>query len=217
MQFVALTRRSLPILLLFFLPNLYGQEIHKVTSLFDGQSLSGWKILPETDTSLWRVMEGNITGGDGVNRVPRSSYLYTEEEYSDFEFSCLFRLTGDRETGMINSGIQYRSIIKEGKMTGYQADIGEGFWGDIYDEHRRKKLTRGDLSTLQLLLNKQGWNSYIIRCKGNRHELYINGIKTCEYIEQDAQIPSRGVFAIQLHSGGKAKIEVRDIMITELE
>lgn len=217
MQSGTLARIGIPILLLFSLPNLYGQKIYEVTSLFNGESLSGWKILPQADTSLWKVIEGNITGGDGVNRVLRNSYLYTNKEYSDFEFRCLFRLTGDPETGMINSGIQYRSIIKEGKMTGYQADIGEGFWGDIYDEHRRKKLLSGDLSTLQLLLNKQGWNSYIIRCKGNRHELYINGIKTCEYIEQDTQIPSKGIFAIQIHSGGKAKIEIRDVTITKLE
>ena len=207
----------IPILILFFLPSLYGQEIHKVTSLFNGKSLSGWKVIPEADTILWKVVEGNIAGGDGVNRVRGNSYIYTEKEYSNFEFRCLFRLSGDRETGMINSGIQYRSLIREGKMIGYQADIGEGFWGDIYDEHRRKKLVSGDLSSLQLLLNNDGWNSYIIRCHGNRHELYINGVKTCEYIERDTQIPSSGVFAIQIHSGGKAKIEVRDIIITELE
>ncbi|WP_218587926.1 hypothetical protein [Arenibacter palladensis] len=41
---------------------------------------------------------------------------------------------------MINSGIQYRSIIKDNKIIGYQADIGKGYWGDIYDEHRRGKL-----------------------------------------------------------------------------
>ncbi len=48
-------------------------------------------------------------------------------------------------------------------MVGYQADIGNGFWGDIYDKHRRGELMDGNLSTLQHLLKEDGWNSYIIR------------------------------------------------------
>lgn len=197
--------------------NLFSQEIRNTRSLFDGHSLSGWKALPESDNSLWSVDGGTITGGNGVDKVSRNTYLVTENEFENFEFRCLFRITGDAQTGMINSGIQYRSLIREGQMTGYQADIGEGFWGNIYDEHRRKKLVNGDLSVLQHLLNKQGWNSYIIRCQGNRHELYINGVKTTEFIERDPQIPSSGVIAIQLHSGGAAKIEVRDVVISELK
>jgi hypothetical protein len=211
------TRNTILIFLVFISAKLLGQEIYNSTPLFDGHSLSGWKVLPEADSGLWKVVAGTIAGGDGVNKISRNNYLVTEKEYANFEFRCLFRLSGDSKTGMINSGIQYRSLIKDGNMTGYQADIGEGFWGNIYDEHRRKKLLTGDLTTLQLLLNKQGWNSYIIRCKGNRHELYINGVKTSEFIEKDSQIPSTGVIAIQLHSGGSAMIEVRNVTITELD
>ncbi|MBU1822006.1 MAG: DUF1080 domain-containing protein, partial [Bacteroidetes bacterium] len=147
--------------------------------------------------------------------IPTNTYLYTEKEYQDFEFRCLFRLTGDPKTGMINSGIQYRSIIKDGKMVGYQADIGNGYWGDIYDEHRRGKLAGGDLSTLRHVLKEDGWNSYIVRCIGNRHELYINGVKTCDYTETDSSIPRKGVIAVQIHSGGVAQVEFRDLTIEE--
>jgi len=197
--------------------NLFSQSILKVDPLFNGSSLAGWRVLPETDTSLWKVVDGNITGGDGIRKIPRNSYIVTEGEYANFEFRCLFRLSGDPQTGMLNSGIQYRSIIKDGNMTGYQADIGEGFWGNIYDEHRRKKLIVGDLGVLQRILNKQGWNSYIIRCQGNRHELYINGVKTTEFVEKDPLIPAKGVIAVQLHSGGVARIEIRDITLTVLD
>ena len=102
-------------------------------------------------------------------------------------------------------------------MVGYQADIGNGYWGDIYDEHRREKLCGGDLSTLKYLLKEDGWNSYIIRAKGNHHELYINGVKTCDYIEEDASIPAKGVISVQVHSGGAAQVEFRDLTITELK
>src|SRR3546814_11826074 len=103
---------------------------------------------------------------------------------------------------MINSGIQNRSKDSGADIIGYQADIGNGFWGDIYDEHRRGKLVGGDVEALKFLLKEDGWNSYIVRVKGDVHELYINGIKACDYIEKDPGIPDKGVIAVQLHGGG---------------
>ena len=106
--------------------------------------------------------------------------------------------------------------IHNGKIIGYQADIGKGYWGDIYDEHRRGKLVKGDLSTLKHLLKEDGWNSYTIRCTGDRHELYINGVKTCDWTETDKKFTTPGVIALQLHSGGIAKMEYKNIVIEEL-
>lgn len=207
---------SVVILLLGCIGNLYAQSAVQSTPLFDGKTLEGWRLLNPADEKLWTVIDSTIVGGDGQTIIKSNSYLYTENEYEDFEFRCLFRLSGDPSTGLINSGIQYRSNIEEGVMVGYQADIGNGYWGDIYDEHRRAKLIGGDLRTLRHLLKEDGWNSYIIRVKGNRHELYINGVKTCDYIEKDESIPTKGVIALQVHSGGKAKVEFRDLTINEL-
>ncbi len=184
-------------------------------ALFDGKTLSGWKTIVAADRALWKVENGNITGGNGRDKVKSNTYLCTEKEFENFELRFLFRLSGNPSTGMINSGVQYRSTIKDGDIIGYQADIGNGYWGDIYDEHRRGQLVAGDLSVLTKLLKEDGWNSYIVRVIGNRHELYINGVKTADYIEKDAGIPSRGVIGFQLHSGGAAKIEISDITITE--
>ncbi len=162
------------------------------------------------------MVDNVITGGDGITNIPTNTYLHTTESYEDFELRFLFKITGDHEKGLINSGVQYRSIIEDNKIIGYQADIGKGYWGDIYDEHRRAKLVQGDLSTLKHILKEEGWNSYIVRCKGNKHELYINGVKVSEYIEKDLTIPSKGVIGIQMHSGGNAKVEFKHITITLL-
>lgn len=185
-------------------------------SLFDGTTLTGWETVKKQNASLWKVTDSTLIGGDGTTKIPENTYLYTTQQFQDFEFGFLFKLTGDHSTGLINSGVQYRSTIKDNHIIGYQADIGKGYWGDIYDEHRRGKLVGGDLSTLKYILNEDGWNSYIIRCVGNKHELYINGVKTVEYLEKDSSIPSKGVIGIQLHSGGNAKIEFKHITITEL-
>lgn len=194
----------------------FAQSSGKAESLFDGKTLTGWKTVDPADAALWSVKDSVIRSGDGVKKIPANTYLYTLKEYGDFEFRCLFRLSGDPSTGMINSGIQYRSLVEGGKMVGYQADIGNGYWGDLYDEHRREKLVSGDLRILKRILKEDGWNSYIIRCKGNHHELYINGVKTCDYTEQDSKIPAKGVIAVQIHAGGVAQVEFRDLTISEL-
>lgn len=201
--------------LIFGSLDLFAQSSGATVSLFDGKTLSGWKAFP-ADQNLWKVKDGVIIGGDGVRDIPVNLYLHTEKEYGDFELRCLFRLSGDQGTGMINSGIQYRSTIINGEMVGYQADIGNGFWGDIYDEHRRGTLVKGDLGVLKHILKEDGWNSYIVRVKGDHHELYINGVKTCDYVEKDPTVPSKGIIAFQLHSGGAAKLELRDLSINEL-
>lgn len=185
-------------------------------SLFDGVSLDGWEVVNPDYRSMWYVKDSAIHCGDGKYKIPGNTYLYTAEEYENFEFRCLFKITGDPTTGMINSGIQYRSFVENGRMIGYQADIGDGYWGDIYDEHRRGKLVGGDLSVLSRVLNKDGWNSYIIRCQGELHEIYINGVKTAEYLEEDSSIPSKGVISVQNHSGGNSHVEFRDIVIEVL-
>jgi len=192
------------------------QKISSENVMFDGTTLTGWKTVRKANQNIWSVKDSVITGGDGVQKISENTYLHTIKTYEDFEFRCLFRLTGNHDLGLINSGIQYRSLIEEDKIIGYQADIGKGYWGDIYDEHRRAKLIDGNLSTLRHILKEDGWNSYIIRCKGNKHELYINGVKTCEYVEEDQNIPSKGVIGIQLHSGGNAKIEFKNITISPL-
>ncbi len=211
-------KRGTLILVFVLISNLtcYAQNKNATISLFDGTSLTGWEVVNPVNGEYWSIVDSVITGGNGTINIPTNTYLRTTEIFGDFEFRALFRLTGDHSTGLINSGIQYRSIIVDNNIIGYQADIGKGYWGDIYDEHRRGKLAGGDLSTLKHLLNEDGWNSYSIRSIGNMHELYINGIKTTEYFELDPHIPSRGVIGVQVHSGGNAKVEFKHITISKL-
>ncbi len=182
-------------------------------------SLADFKvILPATEDfkKLWTEKDGVITGGDGENKIKKNTFLCTEKEYENFELTCSFKLSGDHKTGLINSGIQYRSIIKDGHIIGYQADIGKGYWGDIYDEHRRGLLIKGKTAELFKNFTEDGWNIYKIVCIGNKHETFINGFKVAEYEEKKSDIPGKGVIAFQVHSGGKAKLELKDIVIKEL-
>ena len=195
---------------------LHAQTPQQTTSLFDGKTLTGWKTINPAFAQKWSVIDGAIISGDGQNKIPSNTFLGSTKEYGDFEFRCLFRISGDHKTGLINSGIQYRSFTHGKKIIGYQADIGKGYWGDLYDEHRRDLLVKADTNTLRHMLKEDGWNSYIIRCKGNHHQLYINGVKTVDYIEKNPKVPTKGIIAVQIHSGGKAKVEFKNITIDTL-
>jgi hypothetical protein len=205
------------VLVIFIFSNCsYAQKVDSTISLFDGSTLNGWKTVKSDNDKYWKVVEGVITGGDGLKNIPSNTYLHTTQTFEDFELRFLFRISGRHEHDLINSGVQYRSIIEGNNIVGYQADIGKGYWGDIYDEHRRAKLVGGNLNILKHILNEEGWNSYIVRSKGNKHDLYINGVKVSEYIEKDPDIPSKGVIGFQLHSGGNTKVEFKYITITTL-
>lgn len=204
------------ILMVYTPTSSFTQSIPKTVSLFDGTTFSGWKLVNPEYKDLWYVKDSVIHCGDGTRTIPANTFLHTTKEYENFEFRCLFRITGDPSTGLINSGIQYRSYVEDGKMIGYQADIGDGYWGDLYDEHRRGTLVKVKSHPLELVLNRDGWNSYIIRVQGDLHQLYINGVQTVEYIEKDSTIPSKGVISVQNHSGGNSHVEFRNLTISEL-
>ncbi|CAN5235008.1 hypothetical protein BH23VER1_BH23VER1_01460 [soil metagenome] len=199
--------------LLLSVPSLPASE---PTALFDEESLAGWST---KHPAMWRVEDGAITAGNGSQKIPHNSFLTTEKSFGDFEFRCRFKLTGDPATGMINSGIQFRSEpLPDGNVRGYQADIGDpAWWGSIYDEHRRNKiLAQSDMAKLDPVLDRDGWNTYVIRCEGPRSRLYINDVLTVDYLEEQPDIPAHGVFSLQLHGGGAAKIQFKEITVTEL-
>jgi len=185
--------------------------------LFDGKTLAGWET---SDTALWRVEDGAIVAGNGRDKIPRNTFIFSKESFRDFEFRCEFKLTGDPKTGMINSGIQFRSErMGNGQPKGYQADMGDpAWWGGIYDEHRRNKLLiASNMEDLNKVLKRDDWNEYVIRCEGARSRLWINGLLTSDYVEKDVGIPKSGRFAFQLHSGGAAKMSFRNITIETFE
>lgn len=182
--------------------------------LFDGKSLAGW----EGDTeATWRVEDGAIVAGSPDETVPRNEFLATEREYGDFELTLKYKLVGTE--GFVNGGVQLRSrrIPDHHEMIGYQADLGMGLDGALYDESRRKRvLARPDDETLAKALRKDDWNEYRIRAEGPRIRLWLNGVPTVDYTEAEPDIPATGLIALQIHGGCKAVVSFKDIRIEEL-
>jgi hypothetical protein len=210
--------RKTLVLLLVTAPTLFSYPaqalVDTATPLFDGKTLTGWE--GETKKT-WRVEDGAIVGGSLDETVPRNEFLCTTKSYGDFELKVKFKLLGDRKHA--NAGVQIRTkrIPKHHEVIGYQADIGQGYWGALYDESRRNRvLAQPDKKLLEKIVKHDDWNEYTIRCEGPRIRLWLNGELTVDYTEKADKIERTGIIGLQIHGGGKAKVYYKDIHIQEL-
>ena len=187
----------------------------KPISLFDGKTLDGWE--GETEKT-WKVEDGAIVGGSLETTVPRNEFLCTTKTYGDFELKATFKLLGDKANA--NAGIQFRTkrIPKHHEVIGYQADVGQEYWGALYDESRRAKILAGPTKeTIEKIVKFEDWNDYKIRCEGPHIRLWLNGTLTVDFMEEDNKIERTGIIGLQIHGSAKAKVYYKDITIEELK
>ena len=183
--------------------------------LFNGKNFKGW----QGDTlHTWRIQDGALVGGSLTEKVPHNEFISTTKSYSNYVLRLQFKLTGTE--GFINGGVQFHSqriANPPYEMTGYQADLGKGFWASLYDESRRDKLLAvADSVTVKKILKPNDWNSYEVRSTGKRIQIKLNGQQTVDYTEPTATIPQAGLIALQVHGGGKVEVHYKNIILEEL-
>lgn len=187
----------------------------KPVPLFDGRTFRGW----EGDTlHTWRIENGAMVGGSLSEKVPHNDFICTNRNYANFNLKLKVKLV--ESSGFINAGIQFRSqrlTNPPHEMIGYQADVGPGYWGSLYDESRRNKTLMGpDSVTVKKLVKVGDWNDMEIRCENRHIRLYLNGKQTVDYTEPDESLPKQGLIGLQVHGGGKLEVHYKDIILTEL-
>lgn len=183
--------------------------------LTDGKTFAGW--IGDTNKT-WRIEDGAFVGGSLTNKVPRNEFLRTEAQFTNFILKLKFKLVG--KDGFINGGVQIRSqpaTKPTNEMVGYQADIGEGWWGALYDESRRNKvLIKPDPEAVKKAVKPGEWNEYLIRARGDTVETAINDVLMIRYKETDPTLPQYGHIGLQIHGGGTAEASYKDITIQVL-
>ena len=209
-------RTVLPLLTLFT-SSLIAAEGGNAVSIFDGKTFAGW----DGDTNkTWRIEEGAFVGGTLEAKVPRNEFLRSRKSYTNFVLRAKFKLVGTPSGGFINGGIQVRSQPAKNppnEMIGYQCDMGDGWWGALYDETRRNKvLIKPDPKAVEQAIKKDDWNQYEIRCEGKRIRTSINGVPMIDYTEPDDSIPQFGLLGLQIHGGGPAVVSYKEITVEEL-
>lgn len=182
-------------------------------SLFNGQDLANW----DGDPGVWRVRDGVIVGGS-LDGNPRNEFLATKQAHKNFTLRLEYRLVGTK--GFVNGGVQFRSVRipqPPNEMSGYQADIGAGHTGCLYDESRRKNfLARAADEQIKRLEKPGKWNRYEIRCEGPKTTITLNGEQTVAYTETDATVPLEGLIALQIHGNCSAEISFRHLTLDPL-
>lgn len=192
--------------------------------LFDGKTFTGW----EGDIgTVWRIEDGALVAGSLEKKQEKNNFLATTKKYGDFELTLKWKLEGTE--GFVNGGVQFRTerIPSHHEVSGYQADLGKGYDGALYDESRRKKMLAQPspevLAKAQKPLGE--WNDYRIRAQGNRIQIWLNGVQTVDYTEtqgvvlQDGKsmvIEPTGIIAVQIHGGATSIVSYKDLMIEEL-
>lgn len=181
--------------------------------LFDGTTFTGW----HGNLDWFRIENETIIAGSLEKPIPRNEFLRTDRDYSDFELRLQFQLRGDKAA---NAGVQIRTaeIPDHHEVSGYQADMGDGWWGCLYDESRRNRVLAGPPPEERgRMLRPDEWNDYRIRCEGNRVRLWINGEQTVDYTEADPEIARTGIIAVQVHSGPPTEAWYRNIRLLPLD
>ena len=170
-----------------------------VAGFFNGRDLNGWVGKNER----WSVENGEIVGKtSGLNR---NEFLISEMAADNFHLTVDVKLVANEG----NSGIQFRSVpLPEGEIKGYQADIGVDWWGKLYEENGRGLLwpTSGERNV------KPGeWNTYEVIAVGPSIVTKINGVECVKLNDEPGA--RNGVFAFQLHAGGKTEVRLKNIKL----
>lgn len=179
--------------------------------LYDGKTFNGW----HGNEEIFRIEDGEIVAGSLTEKVKQNEFLRSDKEYEDFELILEFKLLGEKT----NAGVQIRTaeIPNDHEVSGFQADLGTGYWGCLYDESRRRKILAGPPKEIRdLPVRMNDWNTYRIRCQGPRIQLWINGVQTVDYVEQDPQIPLKGIIALQIHGNLVNQVHYRNVRLREL-
>jgi hypothetical protein len=181
-------------------------------SIFDGKSFQGW----EGNLKIFRIEEDAIVGGSLKYKIVRNEFLCTTSRFGYFELGLMVKLVGGDAA---NAGVQFRTrrIPNKHEVAGYQADMGTGWWGALYDESRRNKVLTGpDQAKMRGVVKTGEWNDYVIRAEGKRIQLWINGAQTVDYTEEDPKVESSGVICPQIHAGPPSEAWYKDITIRTL-
>jgi hypothetical protein len=177
--------------------------------LFDGKDLAGW-VQPAADSgATFAVEDGQIVGRTN-GHLKKNEFLATEKPYGDFVLKAKVKFKNG------NSGIQFRSKREpNGRVSGPQADVANGYWGLLYEENRRGILERYPEKEAAKIIKEGDWNEFVIEARGDHVVITINGTKVID--RTDPKFDKSGIIALQVHVGPEMEVRYKDIEIKTLD
>jgi quinoprotein glucose dehydrogenase len=180
--------------------------------LFNGKDLDGW----DGDPEVWRVENGYISGK--AQKIARNTFLIHRRPFADFVLEAKVRLI--KAGPFPNSGIQYRSVVADPKqwiVHGYQADVGDTFWGALYEEKGKRGLIFKGRPEVQQAVKDDDWNLYVITARGTTLHHTLNGVDCGSFDDPDEKARRfDGIIAFQYHAPGQFEVRFKDVRIKPL-
>ena len=152
--------------------------------------------ISQQGTAAWSFGNASITGEGG------EGYILSVNEYEDFILSLEFFPDEN-----VNSGIFIRCPNQEvGATSCYEINI--------WDNHVNQEFRTGAIVThgppLKHVDSIGKWNEYIVKAKGNRIQVWLNGQKTADLKDSKSE---RGNIALQANNGN---IQFRNLLIKRI-
>ncbi len=153
-------------------------------SLFDGATLFGWMVPPESN---WHVEDGCIVADSGDK-----SLLMTPFRFNDFEFRCDFHLS---EGG--NSGVFLRCAqnVANPATDTYELNI-----SDSHATHGTGSLV-GRLAVSNVPAVEGAWHSFRVLCEGARIRVWLDGDSIVDFVDETNDVRRDGTIGLQMNSG----------------
>jgi hypothetical protein len=166
------------------------------------KDLKGWKY----EADYWKVENGALQGY--TPGTPDHHYAYTEKEYGDFELHADVKLVG------YNSGICIRiRPTSFDDVPGYQVDMGDGYWGCLWDERGRGMVAKFEKSEADKILKKDDWNHYYVKAQGHHIQAWLNGVKTIDVEDEKGNLTGPIGFQLTHGVGNKSAASFRNVYV----
>ena len=152
------------------------------TTLFDGSSLDGWRVLGDAN---WELEDGAVQADSGAG------FLVTEDSYADFELSLEFWVNEPANSGIFIRCADPASVTDRNS---YEVNI--------YDTRADQTYRTGGIvhiaSPTSVIDAGGRWNTYEITAHGPRLAVTLNGTRLVDV--EDTQY-AEGPIALQYGAG----------------
>jgi len=174
--------------------------------LFDGKTMTGWAF----QAPYWKIEDGGVLHGHTPGEAEHH-YAYTEKSYDNFELHIDLKLVGN------NTGIAMRvSPVTFDNVPGYQVDAGDNYWGCLWEEKGRGYVVKYPKADADKILHKDDWNHYYVRAEGHHVQMWLNGIKTVDIVDDKGPLNGRIGFQLCHGEGKVTDASFRNIVLRPL-
>lgn len=175
-------------------------------SLFDGESLEGWKVVGSEETK-WEVMDGAIEGSGQPSML-----VSTSGPYTNFRYRVEMKINDGG-----NSGLYFRTAAEPGFLDGYEAQV-----DSTHSDPIRTGSLYGMCHVYERLVEPDAWFTYEIEVRDDvwrgremtRIKVTVDGRELYEHLDFEKQF-GPGHFAFQQHDP-ESRVSIRKIEVMRL-